>query len=153
MSAVVIDRLFVRPFQSADQQAARELVLAGLVDHWGFLDPTLNPDLNDIAATFAGGAFLTAWLDGELVGTGGLLPAGNGDAQVVRMSVAARMRRKGIARRVLAGLLGIARQAGYRRVILETTETWAEVIAFYLSCGFRITHHQDGDVYFEYWLG
>ena len=50
---------------------------------------------------------------------------------------------------ILAALLEAARQSGCRRVILETTETWDEVIAFYLSCGFRITHHQDGDVYFE----
>jgi len=143
------DTLIIRPFQPADQPAARSLVLAGLAEHWGTLDPTLNPDLEDIAASFADGVFLTAWLDGRLVGTGGLLPAGEGCMQVVRMSVAAALRRKGIARRILAALLEAARQSGCRRVILETTETWAEVIAFYLSCGFRITHHQDGDVYFE----
>ncbi len=144
-----IEALVIRPFQPADQPAARGLVLAGLAEHWGALDPSLNPDLDDIAASFAGGVFLTAWLGAELVGTGGLLPAGPHTAQIVRMSVAAPLRRRGIARRILAALLDAARQAGYRRVILETTETWDEVIQFYLSCGFRITHHQDGDVYFE----
>ncbi len=149
LTAPGLATLIIRPFQPADQPAARALVLAGLAEHWGELDLSLNPDLNDIAASFSAGFFLTAWLDGELIGTGGLLPAGPETAQIVRMSVTAPLRRRGIARRILAALLVAARQAGYKRVILETTETWDEVIRFYLSCGFRVTHHQDGDVYFE----
>jgi ribosomal protein S18 acetylase RimI-like enzyme len=70
----------------------------------------------------------------------------------VRMSVAADWRRQGIGRMILQALVDHARQAGYTRVILETTETWQEVIAFYLRYGFRITHYKEGDVYFEYRL-
>ena len=43
----------LRPFTAADQDAVKDLVLAGLADHWGTLDPTLNPDLNDIAGHYA----------------------------------------------------------------------------------------------------
>jgi ribosomal protein S18 acetylase RimI-like enzyme len=49
---------------------------------------------------------------------------------------------------MLSELLRWAHDAGYRRAVLETTETWQEVIRFYLKNGFRITHRVDGDVYF-----
>ena len=70
-------------------------------------------------------------------------------AEVVRMSVAAAARRRGLGRRILSALCAEAKARGFRRVILETTQTWSEVIAFYQSFGFRITHYKDGDVYFE----
>ncbi len=140
--------LTLRPFTPGDQAACKALVLVGLQEHWGTLDPSLNPDLNDIAASFAGGLFLTAWLGDRLVGTGGYLPTGADTIQISRMSVDRSLRRQGIGRQILAGLLQHARSAGYRRAILETTATWQEVIAFYQRNGFTITHYQDGDVYF-----
>ena len=58
------------------------------------------------------------------------------------------MRRHGIGRLMLDSLCVEARRRGIRRLVLETTETWQEVIAFYQRYGFEITHYQDGDVYF-----
>lgn len=140
--------LELAPFSPADQDEARRLILAGLAEHWAELDPTLNPDLNNIAATYGAAYFLTARLGGELVGTGALVPRSAIEAEIVRMSVAAALRRRGLGRLLLEALLQQARAAGFRRVILETTAAWSEVVAFYLRCGFRITHYQDGDVYF-----
>ena len=145
------------PFQPADQAAVKDLILAGLAEHWGTLDPSKNPDLDDIAASYAaasnvGAVFLVARHQDRIVGTGALVPRQYGAAEVVRMSVAADWRRQGIGRMILQALVGRARQTGFKRIILETTETWQEVIAFYLSFGFRITHYQDGDVYFEFTL-
>ncbi|HEX2981491.1 MAG TPA: GNAT family N-acetyltransferase, partial [Anaerolineaceae bacterium] len=102
----------------------------------------------DIPRTYAGAVFLTAWQGDELVGTGALTPAGERCGQIVRMSVAKTVRRAGIGRAILNELLERARQLGLRRVILETTETWNDAVQFYLAAGFRMTHHQDGDVYF-----
>lgn len=141
--------IIISDFQPSDQQEAKTLILSGLVDHWGWLDPTLNPDLNDIAETYRQGVFLVARLDGRMVGTGGLKPRGEGVAEIVRMSVAKDLRRLGLGRKILAELVARARVMGLRKIILETTDTWSEVIAFYVSFGFYITHHQDGDVYFE----
>ena len=137
------------PFHPFDQPAVKSLILAGLVDHWGQLDPTLNPDLNDIAVTYKGAYFLVAKQDGQVVGCGALVPHDANTAEIKRMSVAASLRRQGLGRRILASLCEEARARGFRRIILETTETWDEVIAFYLSFGFQVTHHQDGDVYFK----
>jgi GNAT superfamily N-acetyltransferase len=150
----------ILPFQPSDQAAARALVLAGLVEHWGWLDETKNPDLDDIAASYANGCFLCAWQDERLVATGALLPAGKPDSwQVVRMSVAAELRRTGLGKQMLEALEQEARLRGARRLVLETTATWHDVIAFYLRRGYRILptsqffgsmlEGETGDVYFE----
>ena len=138
----------IHPFTPADQAAVRSLILAGLEEHWGILDPTLNPDLDDIAASYAGAIFLTAWQDGALVATGALVHEAAGVARVVRMSVDRRRRRSGIGRRILNALLDQARSQGYHRIVLETTATWADAVAFYLRCGFQVTGCRDGDVHF-----
>jgi putative acetyltransferase len=133
-----MDNLTFRPFSPADQAEVKDLVLGGLVDHWGVLDPAKNPDLEDIFTSYAGATFLVARLAGRVVGA----------AEIVRMSVARDLRRRGLGRRILTCLVEQARRDGLSRVVLETTATWQEVIDFYLDYGFRITHFADGDVYF-----
>ncbi len=64
------------------------------------------------------------------------------------MSVARDLRRQGIGSAVLRRLLNDAKAAGFRKVILETTSTWEEAIAFYQKHGFRVTHTREGDTYF-----
>jgi GNAT superfamily N-acetyltransferase len=136
------------PFQPADQAEVKSLILAGLGEHWGEIDHTLNPDLNNIATSYAGATFLVARFQGKIVGTGALVPRQNGTVEIVRMSVSAAMRRRGIGRLILQQLIEHARAQGFCRVVLETTEAWDDVIAFYLDYGFQITHWRDGDVYF-----
>ncbi len=45
-------QISIKPFESEDQEAVQSLILAGLAEHWGEIDPTLNPDLNDIGAYY-----------------------------------------------------------------------------------------------------
>jgi putative acetyltransferase len=139
----------ILPFQPENQAEVKDLILAGLAEHWGTLDLTLNPDLDNIASTYANATFLVAWYQGEIVGSGALVPRSNQIAEIVRMSVAAKMRRQHIGRQILEQLVQHARDTGCSKVILETTATWHEVIEFYLRFGFHVTHSQDGDVYFE----
>ena len=138
----------ILPFQSEYQAEAKNLVLAGLAEHWGTLDPTKNQDLNDISRTYANGIFLVAWQNNQIIGTGAFLPMSNDTAEIVRMSVVAAMRRKGIGRKILQKLCERVKIDGYKRLVVETTETWNEVIEFYKQFGFQITHYLDGDVYF-----
>lgn len=139
--------LELRPFQPSDQPIVKQLILAGLVEHWGVLDPTLNPDLNDIAHTYAAGDFIVACINGEIIGTGAIIPE-NKNGRVVRMSVKKEKRRLGIATVILNHLIEIAKDKGYEQVVLETTSTWQDVIQFYLRNNFTITHHADGDTHF-----
>jgi putative acetyltransferase len=142
------DVLHFTRFKPENQDPVKNLILSGLAEHFGTIDVTRNPDLNQIADTYADHDFLLAWCGERIVGTGALLRRSENTAEIVRMSVAYDMRRQGIGRQILAQILDFARVKGYRQVILETTDTWEEVIQFYLRCGFHITHYQEGDVYF-----
>lgn len=93
--------------------------------------------------------FLTAWQAGALVGTGALIPEAPGVSRIVRMSVDRGCRRAGIGRRILSRLIEHARAQGSRRIVLETTDTWNDAIAFYLRCGFHITGRGDGEIHFS----
>ena len=139
----------ILPFHSKNQTAIKALILDGLVDHWGTLDESKNPDLNKIATIYADANFLVAWLDDEIIGTGAFKPHSKKQVEIVRMSVKKELRRQGIGQQILTELLRRAAGAGYEEVILETTDTWKDVIAFYQQYGFEITHYLDGDVYFR----
>ena len=147
---IELQEIMLRPFRPDHQSEVKQLILSGLAEHWGQLDPTKNLDLDDISSTYANATFLTAWLGGRLVGTGALVPREERAAEIVRMSVASEMRRCGIGRMILQALCQKARELGFQRVILETTEMWIEVVSFYLNDGFQITHRKDGDVYFAF---
>lgn len=138
----------IRPIGPGEQEPARALVLAGLEEHWGTLDLNRNPDLADIADCYKDGVFLVAIIDGELIGTGALLPEGPQTGRIVRMSVARSRRRQGIGQRILAALLDEARQAGHSLVVLETTADWKEAVSFYHRNGFRSVDVRDGDIHF-----
>jgi GNAT superfamily N-acetyltransferase len=152
MAHKLMGSLIIRPFLPIDQEAARVLILAGLKEHWGYLDETRNLDLEDIASSCADGIFLVASLDGVIVGTGGYLPRSETEIEVVRMSVAKEMRRQGIGKQILTELCHFAGFAGFQRAILETTRTWNEVIQFYKGFGFEFTHFDGDDAYFSLML-
>ena len=143
-----LQNIVILPFQPKYQAEAKDLILAGLAEHWGALDPSKNPDLNDIGSNYSKGLFLVALQDNQLIGTGAIVPTSNGVAEIVRMSVATTMRRNGIGNMILGRLCEHAKSNGYKRIILETTDTWQEAIEFYKRFGFQITHYLDGDVYF-----
>ena len=147
-----MSEISVRAFSKADQQIVRALVLAGLQEHWGELDPTLNPDLNDIGGWYGAmdGSTVVAEIDGEIVGTG-TIHRGREEstAVLVRMSVSGAHRGKGIGKRLVRELAEAARSRGYARIECETTDTWQDAINLYLACGFEIIDRRDGDVFFR----
>jgi putative acetyltransferase len=143
-----IQDIFILPFQPENQIEVRNLILAGLAEHWDVLDPARNPDLHDIGSAYANAIFLVAWHRKRVIGTGALIPKSNHTAEIVRMSVAADMRRRGIGKKILQELCEHAKSRGYQHIVLETTETWHAAVEFYKRFGFRVTHHLDGDVYF-----
>ena len=82
------------------------------------------------------GAFLVAD-DGErLVGCAGWRRHGE-DAELKRMFTAKKMRGRGLARRMLAAIERSARDAGCRRLILETGDKQPEAVALYASAGYE----------------
>ena len=50
MADVVVER-----YGDADRDAVARVVLAGLEEHWGSLDPELNRDVDDLGVAYADG--------------------------------------------------------------------------------------------------
>ncbi len=138
----------VRHFDPSDQERARALILEGLQEHWGEIDPALNADLNDIGKTYKDGVFLVVYRGPDLIATGALVPRGPAQSEIVRMSVARQYRRCGFGSLVLRHLLEEARRASCRQIVLETTSSWRDALQFYLKHGFQITHDAGGNTYF-----
>lgn len=143
----------IRTMAPNDQPAVRALVLAGLAEHWGDVDPALNGDLDDLARFHPGSITVVAELNGRIVGTGTLAPRGPDVAELVRISVAPDQRRSRLARTIVDQLVERAWADGHDRVICETTSAWTDVVAFWLSCGFVVTHTAESpfgeDTWFE----
>jgi len=128
--------------------------LAGLREHWGdAFDSAQNPDLDNIAASYGAGVFLVAFSGERLVGTGALIPEGEGVARILRMSVATDLRREGLGSQILQALCDRAHESGASKIVLETTSTWEGVKAFYQDIGFTVVGERGGDTQFEWGLG
>ncbi len=140
----------IRPFKNVDQAGAQEVLLAGLKEHWGFIDHSLNPDIYDIGKFYIkdGSTFVVFEHEGEVIGTGGLLATDKeGIAQMVRVSVHSGYRRKGIAKQIVRELLRLAKEMGYRKMLVETTKTWLAPRALYNSIGFQEAYETEEDIY------
>ena len=143
------DGITIRPFAPADQTATRRLVLNGLGDHFGHIDETMNPDLDDIETHYLrpGHRFVLAERDGTIVGTGALIEESPGTGRLVRMSVDRHHRGRGIGRALVDHLVAEARARGYRRVVIETNDDWWDAIGLYRACGFVEFACHSGDVH------
>lgn len=138
----------VREFERTDQQAARALIEDGLGEYFGLVDRAANTDLIDIEASYVkpNGAFLVAEIDGEIVGTAGVLfrpPR----ARIVRVGVARAHRRTGVGSALLDEAIALAVAAGLRETIAYTQPEWTAAMAFYGAHGFTPYDRDDVDVH------
>ena len=148
-----MESLRIEPLRPKDREAARDLILRGLEERYGALDTARNPDLVDVAASYAAGRFLVARAGGAVVGTGAWLPLSSEAVRIHRMSVALPLRERGIGSRLLAHLLDDARGRGFLRAVVETTDTWTDAIAFYERRGFRRFDRRPGELFLGRELG
>ena len=136
----------------ADAAEARSLVLAGLSEHWGVIDPALNADLDDLGAAYPNGRTIVARDALGMCATGTCVPRDGTTAELVRMSVRIDVRRSGFGRAVVEELVATAGRWGMARVTLETSTRWHDAIAFYRRCGFEITHEISGEFGSDTWF-
>ncbi len=139
-------------FTPSDQTEVRALILAGLLDRWGRADDSLNRDLDDIADTYGQGRTIVLRDDIGIAATGTCVPIEASTAKIVRMSVRGDCRRRGLARAMVAELLGTASRWGMKRVVLETASSWTDAITLYESCGFTITDVCDNGTECDTWF-
>ena len=132
------DSLNIRPFATHDQEEVQQLILNGLAEHFIHLDLSLNPDLEDIAATYLskGDLFLVAEMDKRIIATGALVRESLETGRIVRVSVASDNHRMGIGQNIVHHLLNDARRLDLKRILVETNLDWHEALAFYQNLGF-----------------
>jgi ribosomal protein S18 acetylase RimI-like enzyme len=122
------------------------LILRGLGEHFGYIDESLNPDVDDIFANYvsAGHDFVVAVVRGDLVGTAALVHENPGTGRFARISVDTAYRRQGIGRALVRHLVGLAQDQDMHQVLVETNHDWPEVIDFYQCQGF-IEYERDAE--------
>ena len=130
--------LYIRSFEAGDQVQARWLVLEGLGEHFGSIDETLNPDLDDILHNYirAGHVFVVGCMGREIVGTGALINRGEGISELVRISTRKDSRRRSVGQVIITSLVNLARLRGDWRIIVKTNASWHDVITFYKRLDF-----------------
>jgi GNAT superfamily N-acetyltransferase len=119
-----------------DESEVQNLVaenLRDLSERYGGTGDDTPITADDFAAP--NGDFLVAVADGELIASAGWRRHGD-DAELKRMFTTKAARGRGVARRMLAAIEDSAREAGCRRMILETGDRQPEAIALYESAGY-----------------
>jgi GAF domain-containing protein/N-acetylglutamate synthase-like GNAT family acetyltransferase len=127
--------------EPADGPAARALY----DEYIGFVRERLGPEFEPSEAIFAsesafaeaGSAFLVLYEGEDAVGCGGVRLLSSEVAEVKRMFVTERARRRGHGRRLLLALEQLAAGAGARRVRLLTTTPLREAVKMYAAAGYR----------------
>ncbi len=82
---------------------------------------------------------VVVYLNGEAIGCGAFKEYAKGVAEIKRMYVHPKGRRKGIAATILKGIESWALEKGYQSCILETGKRQLEAVEFYPTQGYAIT--------------
>jgi GNAT superfamily N-acetyltransferase len=101
-----------------------------------------------------GGFIFLAKSEGEIVGSVALIKESPHQFELVKMAVAERFQGKGISRMLMDHCLKVARQAGARRIYLQSNSQLTTAIQLYEKYGFRhipVTnaHYLSADVMME----
>lgn len=150
----------VRP-DSPDGLTALRAYASELARRWP--DKAPNPTSTEefladdpLALAPPGGVFVVATQADRVVGCAGLrlegvdVPPGAGE--IKRMWVDPGVRGQGLGTRLLAHLTELAREAGLRRLVLDTADDLVEARALYVRAGFVETEPYNANPYAHHWF-
>lgn len=128
----------VRPFESGDQIAFRELNEAWIAKYFRLEEPdrvVLDDPVENVLRT---GGYIFMAIAGNLpVGCCALLPMAGDAFELAKMAVREDLRGHGIGRKLLDYAIAFARRIGASRLYLETNRTLVNAIHLYESVGFE----------------
>ena len=132
----------IRSYAGGDAAGIRDLILGIQQGEFGFsITWDDQPDLHDIPGFYRAGAgdfWVATDAGGRIVGMIGLRDIGGGLGALRKMFVAKEWRgAEGTAHRLLETLIAHAREAGFRAIVLGTTEAFRAAHRFYEKSGFR----------------
>lgn len=130
----------IMPITGQFEKAARQLILDGLEERFGFLDRSFNHDLENIIENYCqdGGVFLIGLHGNTVVCTGALTKEDATAGRIQRMSVEKSHRQTGVAQLMIQALEEKAHQKGYRKLVLETNNEWHSALEFYKKMGYQV---------------
>jgi DNA-binding MarR family transcriptional regulator/GNAT superfamily N-acetyltransferase len=143
----------LEPADSADAVWCLERYFAELVRRFeaGF-DPGKGAAVGAEAMTPPHGWFFLARLDGRPVGCGALVRLSADEGEIKRMWTAPEARSLGVARRIIAAVEAIAREAGVTTLQLDTNRALKEAHALYRKLGFVEIARYNDNPYADHWF-
>ena len=151
----------IRQFQPGDAAAFRRLNEEWITRYFR-IEPKEMPVLADPQANIldSGGSIFFATAGERCVGCCALVRIGEKEFEVAKMAVEPSYQRAGIGRRLLAAAIEEGRNAGARRLYLETNHALTPAIRLYESVGFKHidpsriipSPYERADVYMELFL-
>jgi GNAT superfamily N-acetyltransferase len=140
----------IRRYRSADREAVIGL-FRGFMDELtppaleaefaAYVETAIREELSRIEEYYARGAFWVAEQN-RVVGMVGVEPHGEDAAELRRMAVDRKYRRKGIGRELLAAAEAYCRASGYRKIILSTSELQVAARRLYEASGYRLLREE-----------
>ncbi|WP_164669840.1 GNAT family N-acetyltransferase [Virgibacillus doumboii] len=133
-----VDEINFAKISKQQQNEAKDIILEGFRERFGFIDYSLNPDLENIYANYTidGNAFFVGLLHHQIICTGAITKENPTTARIERMSVKKEFRRQGIARKMLLHLENCAKDMGYSQAVMETNKKWTSAINLYKNNGY-----------------
>lgn len=131
--------MIVRDYTPKDAAAFRDLNLAW-VEKYFTVEAEDRAQLEDPQTHILdkGGAILIAELEGEAVGTVGLVPGhGPGVLELIKMSARSDIQGRGIGRALMEAAITKSRDMGATKIWLETNTSLDAALALYRKSGFR----------------
>lgn len=140
-----MSELRIRDYRSDDAIAFRDLNLAW-VEKFFTIEAEDRAQVEDPKAHILdrGGTILIAELDGEPVGTVGLVPCHEaGVWELIKMSARSDVQGRGIGRALMDAAIVKARGLGASKIWLETNTVLGAALALYRKTGFRELSHDE----------
>lgn len=143
----------IRPFEAADAEQVRDLFVSvnrllappdmrQAFEH--YIVRALKDEIDRIADYYERkqGGFWVAVESGNVIGMFGLEPSSEDAMELRRMYVDPAMRRRGIARRMLAFAEDECRDRNRPRLDLSTSELQGDALSFYRSAGYQLVREE-----------
>jgi ribosomal protein S18 acetylase RimI-like enzyme len=154
MNAVTPEPI-LRRSEPRDQDAVRELFIRinrelaspGLRDQFeSYIALSLREEIDRIAEYYVpspGRGFWVAMRGQTLLGMFGLEPSGDDAVELRRMYVDPAVGRSGVARRMLAHAERVAREEGFAKIVLSTSELQSAALGLYRAAGCRLVREEN----------
>jgi putative acetyltransferase len=141
--------LKIRPYRPSDQAAVIALFRAFMqeltppalkAEFDAYVERAIDEELSCIADYYGEGFWVAE--DGGVIGMVGVERHAKDSAELRRMAVRSADRRKGVGRALLAAAEAFCRKAGYRKMVLSTSELQTAAMRLYEASSYRLVREE-----------